>query len=168
VGATGATGPTGATGSDGLTGATGPTGATGANGTSNISHLFDYNTSASAVTVASGSALSFNQAIVGTGTDITKTDNSTFSITTVGKYSFQIVAQTTALSLLGTIQIYVNGVAVGPTSSLITGGAPLVLNAVLSISAGSLPATIQVKVSGLTLTLASGTTNSMIITKLCN
>jgi hypothetical protein len=61
--------------------------------------------------------------------------------------------RTALLSLLGSVRVQVNGVGVGPTSSLIVVGAPLSDQVTFQANAGD---TVQLVVSGVALTLAAG------------
>ena len=76
------------------------------------------------------------------------------------------MARITSLSLLGTFQFALNGNEVGPSYSLTSGGAPAMIEMILPIEKDDLPATIQVTVSGLTITLAEGTTATLVIERL--
>ncbi len=100
------------------------------------------------------------------GTAITQSASDTFTISQSGNYCVRVVARTTTLSLLGTMQLELNGTAVGPAYAITTGGVPFVLEAVLTVASGSLPASLQVAISGLAVTLASGTTAMITIEQL--
>ena len=114
--------------------------------------LFDYNTGPIVIGVAG--AVPFNQAplIVG-GTTISKTNNTTFTLNKDGVYRVTYTLRTALLSLLGGVRVHVNGTGVGPTSGLITLGAPLTDMVTFEATA---PSTVQLVVSGLALSLATG------------
>jgi len=159
MGATGATGPTGPTGATGSTGATGPTGPTGSAG-GLAAVLFDYN---SGTIVIVGGAVPFSQAPLIVGTAISKTNNTTFTVNANGVYRISYTLRTAVASLLGTAQVRVNGVGVGPTAALLSAGAPLSDQVTFSANAAD---TLQVFVSGLGLTLAIGDNATINIDKL--
>ena len=156
-GSTGATGPTGPTGS---TGATGPTGATGSAG-GLAAVVFDYNSGT--IIIGIGGAVPFNQAPLVVGTAITKTNNTTFTVNQNGVYRISYTLRTALVSLLGTAQVQVNGVGVGPTAALLSVGAPLSDQVTFSANAAD---TLQVVVGGLALTLATGDNATINIDKL--
>ena len=137
----------GATGSTGATGPTGPTGSAG--GLAAV--LFDYNTGT--VTIGVGGACPFSQAPLIVGTAISKTNNTTFTVNANGTYRITYTLRTALISLLGSVQVHVNGVGVGPTGSLIVAGAPLSDEVTFAANAGD---TLQLVVGGLALTLATG------------
>src|SRR5206468_852262 len=116
TGATGATGPTGATGSTGATGPTGPTGSAG--GLAAV--LFDYNTGS--VVIGVGGAVPFSQAPLIVGTAISKNNNTTFMVNANGVYRVTYTLRTAVASLLGNVQVRVNGAGVGPTAALLVAG----------------------------------------------
>ena len=57
------------------------------------------------------------------------------------------------MSLLGSVRVQVNGSGVGPTASLLLAGSPLSDQVTFPANAGD---TLQLVVSGVTLTLAAG------------
>ncbi|MBJ7450194.1 MAG: hypothetical protein JHC93_07555, partial [Parachlamydiales bacterium] len=146
-------------------GATGPAGANGSNATATIDHYYNYN-DAGALNLAIGanSAIPFAGNAISSGTSITQTNNTTFSINEVGNYQIQFVGNTTALSLLGSIQLKVGGVNNPFKFALLSGGSPVVLTQVIRVT--TLPTTIQVIVTGLTVSFASGTSTNITITRL--
>ena len=95
-----------------------------------------------------------------------KQNNTTFQLNDTGHYSVQFVGQTTVLSALGGVQFTLNGTGVGPTMTLVTGGQPFVLQAIISTIGVTLPATLQVVVSGLTVSLSTGNSATIVIQKL--
>lgn len=111
-----------------------------------------------------GSPLSFNQTETTAGGAITKTSNTAFQFNEVGHYRVQTIARTTTLSLLGGIQYFVNGSAVGPTMSLLSAGNVLVLEAVIVVN--TVPSTLEVRATSVAVTLASGTTATILFEKL--
>jgi len=113
--------------------------------------LFDYNSGS--IVIGVGGAVPFNQAPLIVGTAISKTSNTTFTLNANGVYRVTYTLRTALLSLLGSVQVQVNGIGVGPTASLIIVGAPLSDQVTFPANAGD---TVQVVVSGLALTLATG------------
>ena len=77
--------------------------------------LFDYNSGTMVLGV--GGAVTFNQAPLIVGTAISKTNDTTFTVNANGVYRVSYILCTALLSLLGSIPVQVNGVAVGPTST---------------------------------------------------
>jgi hypothetical protein len=113
--------------------------------------LFDYNSGT--IVIGVGGAVPFNQAPLIVGTAISKTNNTTFTLNADGVYRVSYTLRTALLSLLGSAQVQVNGIGVGPTASLILAGAPLSDQVTFPGNAGD---TVQVVVTGLALTLATG------------
>ena len=167
IGPTGPPGPAGPTGATGLPGPTGPTGSTGPTGPTGpaglglAAALFDWNNGG--ITIAINSPVPFNQAPFIVGTAISKTNNTTFTVNATGAYRVTYILQTAAASLLGSAQVRVNGTGVGPTTTLVALGAPLTGMVTFSANAGD---TIQVVVSGLAITLATGDNASINIDKI--
>jgi BclA C-terminal domain len=113
--------------------------------------LFDYNSGTVVINV--GGPVPFNQTALMVGTAISKTNNTTFTLNANGVYRVTYTLRTALLSLLGSVQVQVNGVGVGPTASLIIAGAPLSDQVTFPANAGD---PVQVVVSGFALTLAAG------------
>ena len=113
--------------------------------------LFDYNNGT--IMIGVGGAVGFNQAPLIVGTAITKTNDTTFTVHANGVYRVTYTLRTALLSLLGSVQVQVNGVGVGPTASLVLAGLPLTDQVTFQANAGS---TVQLVVSGVALTLAVG------------
>ncbi len=166
TGVTGATGPTGATGVTGLTGFTGPTGPTGPTGTTgptgptgptDLSALYTYNDAGIlGLTVAVGEDIPFNQTAVTVGTAITHSTLTPEEITVheMGTYLVTFNGSTALLSLLGSVQIELDGMPQGASATLVSAGLPLTTQALVKVSA--IPATITVEVTGLSVGLQSG------------
>jgi BclA C-terminal domain len=95
----------------------------------------------------------FNQTALQVGTAITQTNGTTFTLGKDGVYSVTYSLRTALVSLLGSVQVQVNGVGVGPTAGLIVAGAPLGDQVTFPANAGD---TIQLVVGGLALSLAAG------------
>lgn len=114
--------------------------------------LFDYNNSG-AISIGVGGAVPFNQAPLIVGTAISKTNDTTFTLNANGVYRVTYTVRTALLSLLGSVQVQVNGSGVGPTASLILAGAPLSDQVTFPANAGD---TVQLVVGGQALTLAAG------------
>src|SRR6266511_1484790 len=85
--------------------------------------LFDYNNGT--VVIGVGGAVPFNQAPLIVGTAITKTNDTTFTLHANGVYRVSYTLRTALLSLLGSVQVQVNGVGVGPTAPLLIAGTSL-------------------------------------------
>lgn len=95
----------------------------------------------------------FNQTPLVVGTAISKTDNFTFAINQTGVYRVTYTLRTAPVSLLGSVQVQVNGVGVGPTAALIIAGPPLNDQVTFPANAGD---TVQLIVSGLASALTTG------------
>jgi hypothetical protein len=113
--------------------------------------LFDYNNGA--VVVGVGGAVPFNQAPLIVGTAISKTNDTTFTLNQDGVYRVSYTVRTALLSLLGTVQVRVNGSGVGPTAPLLLAGTSLSDQITFPGNAGD---TVQLVVGGVALTLAAG------------
>ena len=113
--------------------------------------LFDYNNGT--IVIGVGGAVAFNQPPLIAGTAITKTDDTTFTVHADGIYRASYTLRTALLSLLGSVRVQVNGVGVGPTATLILPGGPLSDQVTFQANAGD---TVQLVVSGVALTLATG------------
>src|SRR4029079_2242364 len=109
-------GPPGPQGSPGPQGPPGPAGGLAA-------VLFDWNNGGIIITV--NTPVPFNQAPFIVGTAISKNNNTTFMVNTHGVYRVTYTLRTALASLLGSAQVRVNGVGVGPTATLVSAGAPL-------------------------------------------
>ncbi len=123
--------------------------------------LFDYNNGT--VVVGVGGAVAFNQAPLIVGTAISKTNDTTFTVNADGVYRVTYTLRTALLSLLGGVQVQVNGSGVGPTAGLVIAGAPLTDQVTFQANAGD---TLQLVVSGLALTLAPGDNATINIDKI--
>jgi hypothetical protein len=123
--------------------------------------LFDYNNGT--IVVGVGGAVSFNQAPLIVGTAISKTNDTTFTVNADGVYRVSYTLRTALLSLLGGVRVEVNGVGVGPTASLVIAGLPLNDQVTFQANAGD---TVQLVVSGLALTLATGDNATINIDKI--
>jgi hypothetical protein len=123
--------------------------------------LFDYNTGT--IVIGLGGAVPFSQAPLIVGTAISKTTNTTFTVNANGVYRISYTLRTAVASLLGSVQVQVNGVGVGPTAGLIIVGAPLSDQVTFSANAAD---TLQLVVGGLGLTLGTGDNATINIDKL--
>ncbi|HDR6495417.1 TPA: hypothetical protein QCV07_002497, partial [Bacillus thuringiensis] len=174
TGDTGATGPTGPTGDTGATGPTGPTGATGATGPTGPTGpsglglpagLYAFNSAGISLDIGLNAPVPFNTVGSQFGTAISQLDPDTFVISQTGFYKITVIVYTAAVSLLGGLTIQVNGVSVpGTGATLISVGAPIVVQAITQIT--TTPSLIEVIVTGLGLSLAVGTNASIIIEKI--
>ena len=124
--------------------------------------LFDFNSGT--ITIGVGGAVPFNQpAFIGSGTAISKTNNTTFMLNANGVYRVSYTLRTGALSLLANVQVQVNGVGVGPTAALAVAGTSLSDQVTFFANAGS---TVQLVVGGVALTLGTGDNATINIDKL--
>jgi BclA C-terminal domain len=123
--------------------------------------LFDYNSGVIVINV--GGAVPFNQAPLIVGTAITKTNDTTFTVNQDGVYRVTYTVRTALLSLLGNVQVQVNGSGVGPTAPLLVAGTSLSDQVTFPANAGD---TVQLVVGGLALTLAAGDNATINIDKI--
>ena len=99
------------------------------------------------------------------GTAISQLDADTFIIHEAGFYKITVIAYTAAVSALGSLAIQVGGSNVpGAGTSLISVGAPLVIQAITQITIT--PSMVEAVVTGTGLSLAFGTSASIIIEKI--
>lgn len=112
------------------------------------------------LTVTAGNAIPFNTAGSIVGDAIAKTDADTFTLTEAGTYQIRYRLSTTGLSLLGGAAIAVNGTTVSPTLALGVAGSVLVDSLLVTVAANS---TLELRVQGAALTLAGGTSASIVI-----
>ncbi|PEC21944.1 hypothetical protein COM96_11900 [Bacillus cereus] len=99
------------------------------------------------------------------GTAISQLDADTFIISETGFYKITVIAYTAAASVLGSLAIQVNSINIpGAGTSLISLGAPLVIQAITQIT--TTPSMVEAVVTGLGLSLALGTSASIIIEKI--
>lgn len=156
TGATGANGATGPTGTTGVTGATGPTGPTGPTGATGTAALAAYGTfvSTTARTVLLGSNIILD-AVDTPSSNLTFTPGTTtVTATTTGVYQINFSVQTT-LGVGAAVTLSVNGTAVPNTTvNILVATGTIHGTATVSLTSGN---TISLAVSGVTLTLASGT-----------
>jgi hypothetical protein len=113
--------------------------------------LFDWNSGT--VTIGVGGAVPFNQAPLIIGTAISKTNNTTFTVNAIGVYRVSYTLRTALVSLLGNVQVQVNGVGVGPTAALGVSGTSISDQVTFIANAGDI---VQLVVGGSALTLGSG------------
>ncbi|MGG1641694.1 hypothetical protein ACIFQM_10440, partial [Paenibacillus sp. NRS-1782] len=167
TGTAGATGPTGATGTAGATGTTGATGISGATGPTGASGglasaLSRTNTGPN--TILLGGAITFATAGASTGTFITVVNNTTFGLTQAGLYKVSLVLSTATLTLLSTITPSFTGTATPSPGSYsfpaVLAGGEIVASLLFRVT---VPGNLQFLVSGLTLSLAGGTSSMIVI-----
>jgi BclA C-terminal domain len=113
--------------------------------------LFDYNSGV--IAILPGGAVPFSQPPLIVGTAISKADAETFTLNQTGVYRVTYTLRTALVSLLGSVQVQVNGVGVGPTAALLIAGAPLSDQVTFQANAGD---TVELVVSGLAIALATG------------
>jgi BclA C-terminal domain len=123
--------------------------------------LFDYNSGT--ISIGVGGAVPFSQPPLMVGTAITKNNNTTFMVNESGVYRVSYTLRTAVVSLLGNVQVKVNGVGVGPTAALVVAGVPLSDQVTFMANAGD---TVQLVVGGLALTLGTGDNATINIDKL--
>jgi len=123
--------------------------------------LFDWNNGG--ITIGINSPVPFNQAAFLVGTAISKTNNTTFTVNSTGVYRVTYSVRTALASLLGSTQVRVNGVGVGPSATLIGAGASLTDMITFPANAADI---VQVFVGGLSLTLAAGDNATINIDKI--
>jgi hypothetical protein len=123
--------------------------------------LFDYNNGT--IVVGVGGAVAFNQAPLIVGTAISKTDSTTFTLNHDGVYRVSYTVRTALLSLLGSVQVQVNGGGVGPTAPLLIAGTSLSDQVTFPANTGD---TVQLVVGGVALTLAAGDNATINIDKI--
>jgi hypothetical protein len=125
------------------------------------SALSAYNDAGGATpTVADGAPVAFNTPGPVVGNAVVKTDADTFILTAAGTYRIHYRLSTAALSLLGGAAITVNGTTAGPTSTLVAAGSILADSLLVTAAVNS---TVELVVQGAALTLASGTSASIVI-----
>ena len=162
-GVQGPPGPEGIGGVQGATGPTGPSGPTGATGVTALDNLFNFNIAGAPLLVAINSPIPFNQVALVLGDAVSQTALTTFTFSEVGNYYVSFVGSPT-LGVGGGVQLFLNGAAVGPTTSLIVAGSPLVLREIISVT--TVPSTLQVVVQGLALTFNAGSSAWISIIKM--
>jgi len=123
--------------------------------------LFDWNNGG--ITIGINSPIPFNHAEFVVGTAISKTNSTTFTVNSTGVYRVTYSVRTALVSLLGSTQVRVNNVGVGPSATLIGAGASLADMITFPANAAD---TIQVVVGGLSLTLATGDNATINIDKI--
>jgi hypothetical protein len=123
--------------------------------------LFDWNSGG--ITIGVNSPVPFSQAPFLVGTAISKTNSTTFTVNSTGVYRVTYSVRTALVSLLGSTQVRVNNVGVGPSATLIGAGASLADMITFPANAAD---TIQVVVGGLSLTLATGDNATITIDKI--
>jgi len=123
--------------------------------------LFDYNSGA--IVIGVGGAVPFSQAPLIVGTAISKNNNTTFMVNANGVYRVTYTLRTAVASLLGNVQVRVNGVGVGPTATLVVAGTSLSDQVTFSANAAD---TLQLVVGGSALTLGTGDNATINIDKI--
>ncbi|GEM_PF-5140899 len=130
-------------------------------------HLYNSNISGITLTIGPGFAIPFNQTPVTGGNAITQTSLTTFSITKPGHYLVNFVAPTALVTLLGGVNLNLNGIPQGVVFPLALAGVPLVLQQVINVT--SVPSTLEVVINsliGLSVTLLGGTSSTISIVQL--
>jgi hypothetical protein len=124
--------------------------------------LFDYNSGT--ITIGVGGAVPFSQPpFIGSGTAISKNNDTTFMINANGVYRVSYTLRTAVLSLLANVQVHVNGAGVGPTAALAVAGTSLSDQVTFFANAGD---TLQLVVGGVGLTLGTGDNATINIDKI--
>jgi hypothetical protein len=130
--------------------------------TASLSVLSATENTAVGLTSGVGSAVPFNTPGVTAGTAISQPNSTSFTLNSDGVYHLTIKAETATLSLLGSLQVTVNGTGVPIIGHLNSSGAPIVLDGLISASAGDV---VQVVDEGLALTFPVGTPISVTVVK---
>ncbi|PGK46106.1 hypothetical protein CN907_03870 [Bacillus anthracis] len=146
-------------------GPTGPTGPTGPSGLGLPAGLYAFNSGGVSLDIGVNNPVPFNTVGSQFGTAIFQLDDDTFVISETGFYKITVIAYTVSVGILGGLSIQVNAVPVpGTGTSLISVGAPIVVQAITQIT--TTPSLVEVIVTGLGLSLALGTSASIIIEKI--
>ncbi|PEM43917.1 hypothetical protein COF80_01775, partial [Bacillus toyonensis] len=147
---------------------TGPTGLTGPTGPSGLglpAGLYAFNSSTIELTLGVNSPVPFNTLGAQFGTAITPILPDFFLLNETGFYKITVVAYTALISLLGGLTIDLNGNPLaGSGITLISVGAPIVTQVITPIT--TTPSIIEVIVSGLGLSLATGISSTITIEKI--
>lgn len=127
--------------------------------------MYAFNSATVSLALGINDPVPFNTVGSQFGTAISQLDADTFIISETGFYKITVIAYTAAVSILGSLAIQVNGgnIPVFGTS-LISLGAPLVIQAITQITIT--PSMVEAVVTGLGLSLALGTSASIIIEKI--
>src|SRR5262249_19532154 len=113
--------------------------------------LFDYNNGT--VTINPGGAVPFSLAPLVVGSAISETNNTAFTLNKAGVFRVSYTLRTALVSLLGNVQVRVNGAGVGPTAALVVAGTSVSDQVTFMANAGD---TVQLVVGGSALTLGTG------------
>ncbi|KAB2442363.1 BclA C-terminal domain-containing protein, partial [Bacillus luti] len=144
---------------------TGPTGATGPSGLGLPAGLYAFNSASVSLSIGINQPVPFNTVGSQFGTAIAQMDPDTFIINETGFYKITVIAYTASVGLLGSLAIQVNGSNLpGAGTSLISLGAPIVIQAIAHITIT--PSLVEAVVTGIGLSLALGTSASIIIEKI--
>lgn len=162
-GAQGTTGPQGSSGPQGPQGPTGPagpqgpTGPTGAPGVTSLSAFSTFhNSGLLALGIGVNNPVPFSNPGTFIGTAVLHAGGSAdIVINEPGTYHVVFNGSTAAVSLLGGFEIQLNGVAVGEGATLVSAGVPIMVQSLVKVPVT--PAIIQVVVTGLGVSLKSGT-----------
>src|SRR5690606_5378705 len=101
------------------------------------------------------------------GTAISQTSTTTFTLSEIGHYHVSFVGSSLATSLLGGAVVRLNKTTnVDPAFTLLSAGAPIVLQTVVNIT--SVPTTLQIVITGLAVTFGSGKSTTIYIQKVSN
>ena len=126
--------------------------------------MYAFNSAGISLDLGLNAPVPFNTVGSQFGTAISQLDADTFVIAETGFYKITVIVYTAAISVLGAYN-QVNGVSVpGTGATLISVGAPIVVQAITQIT--TTPSLVEVIVTGLGLSLALGTNASIIIEKI--
>jgi hypothetical protein len=116
--------------------------------------------------ISIGIAVPFNQTPVVSGTAISKVNETDFYLYEKGLYYCYFIGQSASLSLLGSLQFYLNGNPIGPICSIDKAGQPYLLQAVIDTRRTSLPAALQIIGSNAMITFSADSSLTFFIQKL--
>jgi hypothetical protein len=158
----GTQGPQGFQGFQGVagTGAQGAQGVQGSTGGGVLATVDAFDNDPIGIVVLSDSPIPFAEVEFESGTSLSLVSGNAFVASAPGIYRVSFALQTATLSLLGGVQVEVNGVGVGPVTTATTSEAPIVNSATFEVT--SVPSTITlVNGSLLAQTFTSGSSISV-------
>ncbi|HDX9614695.1 TPA: exosporium leader peptide-containing protein [Bacillus toyonensis] len=142
-----------------------PTGPTGPSGLGLPAGLYAFNSSTIELTLGVNEPVPFNTLGTQFGTAITKIGDDFFITNETGFYKITVVAYTALISLLGGLTIDLNGIPIpGSGATLISVGAPIVTQVITQVT--TTPSIIEVIISGVGLSLATGISSTITIEKI--
>uniref|UniRef100_UPI003D364E0E BclA C-terminal domain-containing protein n=1 Tax=Bacillus thuringiensis TaxID=1428 RepID=UPI003D364E0E len=143
----------------------GDTGPTGPSGLGLPAGLFAFNSAGISINIGVNDPVPFNTVGSQFGTAIAQLDADTFIISETGFYKITVIVYLASLSVLGSLEIQVNGSPIpGTTIPLITAGVPSIIQTITPIT--TTPSLIEAIVTGLGLSIATGIGSSITIEKI--